>query len=59
MPRLRDSAQRDINATINILAAGQAERLNGRGAAHKTTPEVAVGCEASTRLHQEGQLCLA
>jgi len=28
---------RDINAASNILAAGLAERRNGRGAAHQST----------------------
>ena len=49
---------RDINAAQNILAAGLAERLNGRGARRKTT-SVAAGREASTHLNQEGQPCLA
>ena len=48
---------RDVNAAKNILAAGLAERLNGRGATRKTTA-VAAGCEASTHLNQERQLCL-
>ena len=43
---------RDVNAAKNILAAGLAERLNGRGATRKTT-SVAVGCEASTHLNRE------
>ena len=42
---------RDVNAAKNILAAGLAERLNGRGAGHKTA-SVAAGCEASTHLNQ-------
>ena len=49
---------RDVNAAKNILAAGLAERLNGRGAGHKTTA-VAAGCEPSTHLNQERQPCLA
>ena len=49
---------RDSNAAKNILAAGLAERLNGRGAGHKTTA-VAAGREASTHPNQEGQPCLA
>ena len=48
---------RDVNAAKNILAAGLAERQNGRGAGHKTT-SVAAGREASTHLNQERQLCL-
>ena len=34
---------RDINAALNILAAGLAESQNGRGAAHKSTLAVAAG----------------
>ena len=49
---------RDVNAAKNILAAGLAEKLNGRGARHKTT-SVAAGREASTHLNQEGQPCPA
>ena len=48
---------RDVNAARTILAAGLAERLNGRGAGHKTTA-VAAGREPSTHLNQEGQPCL-
>ena len=48
---------RDVNAARTILAAGLAERLNGRGAGHQTTL-VAAGCEPSTHLNQEGQPCL-
>ena len=50
---------RDVNAALNILAAGLAESQNGRGAAHKTTPAVAAGCEASTHPNLEAQLCAA
>ena len=49
---------RDVNAAKNILAAGLAERQNGRGAGHQTT-SVAAGREPSTHLNQEGQPCLA
>ena len=37
----------------NTLAPGLGERLNGRGARHKTT-SVAAGCEASTHLNRPG-----
>lgn len=40
---------RDVNAALNILAAGLAESQNGRGATHETSLE-AAGCEASTHL---------
>ena len=47
---------RDINAARNILAAGQVERFNGRGARSKTGSPVS-GVEASTRLDGERQQC--
>lgn len=40
---------RDVNAAINILAAGLADNPNGRGATHQTSSE-AAGYEASTHL---------
>ena len=49
---------RDINAAKNILAAGLAERFNGRGAEGKTGSP-ALGREASTHLNQELQRCTA
>lgn len=49
----------DVNAAKNILAAGLAESLNGRGALHKTTVAVAAGCEASTHLNWDAQQCAA
>ncbi|KKZ10510.1 MAG: hypothetical protein TE42_09940 [Candidatus Synechococcus spongiarum SP3] len=49
---------RDVNAAQNILAASPAARLNGCGAESKTGLP-ASGSEASTRLDQGGQLCLA
>jgi putative transposase len=50
---------RDINAALNILAAGLAESQNGRGAAHKSTALVAAGCEASTHPIAEAPSCAA
>jgi putative transposase len=50
---------RDINAALNILAAGLAESRNGRGAAHKSTALVAAGCEASTHPIAEASPCAA
>jgi putative transposase len=50
---------RDINAALNILAAGLAESQNGRGAAHKSTALVAAGCEASTHPIAEASPCAA
>lgn len=50
---------RDINAALNILAAGLAESQNGRGAAHKSTLAVAAGCEAPTHPIAEASPCAA
>ena len=50
---------RDINAALNILAAGLAESQNGRGAAHKSTALVAAGCEAPTHPIAEAPSCSA
>lgn len=50
---------RDINAALNILAAGLAESRNGRGAAHQSTLAVAAGCEASTHPIAEASPCAA
>jgi putative transposase len=50
---------RDVNAALNILAAGLAESRNGRGAAHQSTLAVAAGCEAPTHLNLEAQQCVA
>ena len=50
---------RDINAALNILAAGLAESRNGRGAVHQSTLAVAAGCEAPTHLNLEAQQCVA
>jgi putative transposase len=50
---------RDINAALNILAAGLAESQNGRGAAHKSTALVAAGWEASTHPIAEAPSCAA
>jgi putative transposase len=50
---------RDINAALNILAAGLAESQNGRGAAHKSTALVAAGCEAPTQPIAEASPCAA
>ena len=40
----------DINAAKNILAAGLAERQNGRGVARKSKPRLVADVEASTLL---------
>jgi putative transposase len=50
---------RDINAALNILAAGLAESQNGRGAAHKSTALVAAGYEAPTHPIAEASPCPA
>ena len=50
---------RDINAALNILAAGLAESRNGRGAAHQSTLAVAAGCEAPTHPIAEASPCAA
>ena len=50
---------RDINAALNILAAGLAESQNGRGAAHKSTALVAAGWEAPTHPIAEAPSCAA
>ena len=50
---------RDVNAALNILAAGLAESRNGRGAAHQSTLAVAAGCEASTHPIAEASPCAA
>jgi putative transposase len=50
---------RDINAALNILAAGLAESQNGRGAAPKSTALVAAGCEAPTHPIAEASPCAA
>jgi putative transposase len=48
---------RDINAALNILAAGLAESRNGRGAVHQSTLAVAAGCEAPTHPIAEASPC--
>lgn len=50
---------RDINAALNILAAGLAESRNGRGATHQSTALVAAGCEAPTHPIAEASPCAA
>jgi putative transposase len=50
---------RDINAALNILAAGLAESRNGRGAVHQSTLAVAAGCEAPTHPIAEASPCPA
>jgi len=50
---------RDINAALNILAAGLAESRNGRGAVHQSTLAVAAGCEAPTHPIAEASPCAA
>jgi putative transposase len=50
---------RDINAALNILAAGLAESRNGRGASHQSTLAVAAGCEAPTHPIAEAFQCPA
>jgi putative transposase len=50
---------RDINAALNILAAGLAESRNGRGARHQSTALVAAGCEAPTHPIAEASPCAA
>jgi len=50
---------RDINAALNILAAGLAESRNGRGATHQSTASVAAGCEAPTHPIAEASPCAA
>lgn len=50
---------RDINAALNILAAGLAESRNGRGATHQSTALVAAGCEAPTHPITEASPCAA
>jgi putative transposase len=50
---------RDVNAALNILAAGLAESQNGRGAAHKSTLAMAAGCEAPTHPIAEAPSCAA
>lgn len=50
---------RDINAALNILAAGLAESRNGRGATHQSTALVAAGCEAPTHPIAEASTCAA
>ena len=50
---------RDINAALNILAAGLAESQNGRGAGHKSTLAMAAGCEAPTHPIAEAPSCAA
>jgi putative transposase len=50
---------RDINAALNILAAGLAESQNGRGAVHKSTALVAAGWEAPTHPIAEASPCAA
>lgn len=50
---------RDINAALNILAAGLAESQNGRGATHQSTALVAAGCEAPTHPIAEASPCAA
>jgi putative transposase len=50
---------RDINAALNILAAGLAESRDGRGAAHKSTLAVAAGWEAPTHPIAEASPCPA
>ncbi len=50
---------RDINAALNILAAGLAESQNGRGAVHQSTLAVAAGYEAPTHPIAEASPCAA
>jgi putative transposase len=50
---------RDINAALNILAAGLAESQNGRGAAHNSTLAVAACWEAPTHPIAEPSQCPA
>jgi len=50
---------RDVNAALNILAAGLAESRNGRGATHQSTALVAAGCEAPTHPIAEASPCTA
>ena len=50
---------RDINAALNILAAGLAESQNGRGAVHQSTALVAAGREAPTHPIAEPSPCAA
>jgi putative transposase len=50
---------RDINAALNILAAGLAESRNGRGASHQSTLAVAAGWEAPTHPIAEASTCAA
>ena len=50
---------RDINAALNILAAGLAESRNGREATHQSTDLVAAGCEAPTHPITEASPCTA